>query len=805
MDAALAHLEPGFLVGNGRFTLVRLIGRGGMGVVWLARDESLREDVALKFLPPEIRFDAVALDDLRRETARARKLTHPNIIRIHDLYKDEREAFISMEFIDGPNLGDLRIGQPERVFSWKFLEPLVKQLCEALDYAHGEKVVHRDLKPANMMLDARGRLKLSDFGIAAQVSDSVSRVSMIRHGQSGTVTYMSPQQMDGKLPQITDDIYALGATLYELLTSRPPFFTGDIAHQVRNLPPQPMEERLTELDITNEVPASLRALIMACLGKAPEQRPPSARAVAEWIGLPPVVAVARMVESEPVRVVEALRPEPPPPVPEISLPPEPFFSEPHAVVVETEDTSYATTSTSRESVFSTRLLVVLIAVVVTLSTGLGVGAWWLWKRDASQTAKSEGAGEANAPASATASSAPGEADFVNLFNGRDLSGWSGAATEWTVQDGVIRGQTGPRSDRNSSGLFWEGGALEDFELRLSFRRWRGNSGVFYRAKRLTDGIGGYQFEIMPGSTGNLIDVGNDRPRRDLFRVNSSAARRTLPQLPKDSGWHELVIIARGPELVQRIDDITLCELRDDAPSAPRSGLLALESGGDTMVDFKDIRLKRLVAGVTETAPPATVGKWTTLFNGTSLDSWKAWQSTSWIGAWSIMNQELHSLRGGTINLATREQYGDFELELEWKVTPGANSGIIYRAPAGAGEVWKSTPEYQILDDATHRDGQTPNTSAGSMYGLLAPANKTLRPPGEFNSTRIIARGSHVEHWLNGVKLLEADLSRADLQRVARQRFEKTAWGQAPRGHIVLQHLGHEVSFRSIRVRRLDGN
>src|SRR3954466_11152355 len=89
-DSALAALEPGFLVGGGRFTLVRLIGRGGMGVVWLAPDESLREDVALKFLPPEIRFDAVALDDLRRETARARKLTHPNIIRIHDLYKDDR-------------------------------------------------------------------------------------------------------------------------------------------------------------------------------------------------------------------------------------------------------------------------------------------------------------------------------------------------------------------------------------------------------------------------------------------------------------------------------------------------------------------------------------------------------------------------------------------------------------------------------------------------------------------------------------------------------------------------------------------
>ncbi|HWN94388.1 MAG TPA: serine/threonine-protein kinase, partial [Methylomirabilota bacterium] len=291
-DPAFAALEPGFLVGNGRFTLVRLLGRGGMGVVWLARDESLREDVALKFLPHEIRFDAVALDDLRRETARARRLTHSNIIRIHDLYKDEREAFISMEYIDGPNLSDLRLGKPDRVFTWEYLEPLVKQLCEALDYAHSEKVVHRDLKPANMILDSRERLKLSDFGIAAMLNDSVSRVSMIRHGQSGTLTHMSPQQMDGKLPQVSDDIYALGATLYELLTSHAPFFTGDIPYQVRNLLPQPIDERLAELGIENQVPRPVAAMIMACLGKSPEQRPSGARAVAEWIGFQPTTAIA---------------------------------------------------------------------------------------------------------------------------------------------------------------------------------------------------------------------------------------------------------------------------------------------------------------------------------------------------------------------------------------------------------------------------------------------------------------------------------------------------------------------------------
>src|ERR1043165_2501409 len=127
LDPVLAGLTEGAKGGGGRFTLIRLIGQGGMGVVWLAHDEHLHEDVALKFLPPEIRHDAVALDDLRRETSRSRKLTHPHIIRIHDLYKADNEAFISMEFVDGSNLAELRLQQTDRVFKWTFIEPLIKQ------------------------------------------------------------------------------------------------------------------------------------------------------------------------------------------------------------------------------------------------------------------------------------------------------------------------------------------------------------------------------------------------------------------------------------------------------------------------------------------------------------------------------------------------------------------------------------------------------------------------------------------------------------------------------------------------------
>jgi serine/threonine protein kinase len=278
-------LQPGQTLARGRFVLAKRLGRGGMGEVWLARDERLQEQVALKLLPPEIRGDADALDDLRRETARSHQLSHPNIVRIHDLYEDpDGTAFIVMEYIDGPTLAALKIQQPSRVLSWDYLGPLVAQLCAALEYAHGEKVIHRDLKPANLMVDSRGRLKLADFGIAAVASDSLSRVS-VKHSTSGTLPYMSPQQVTGKRPQATDDIYALGATLYELLTGKPPFYSGDITHQVLHEAPEPMEDRLAALGLRNDIAPDTAALIMACLAKEPGQRPQSARAVAEWIGL----------------------------------------------------------------------------------------------------------------------------------------------------------------------------------------------------------------------------------------------------------------------------------------------------------------------------------------------------------------------------------------------------------------------------------------------------------------------------------------------------------------------------------------
>jgi hypothetical protein len=264
----------------GRFTLVRLLGRGGMGVVWQARDERLETDIALKFLPELVAHDPSAIHDLKRETRRSLQLTHPNIVRIFDFLSDERASAVAMELVDGATLAQLRLEKPHQVFDCAALEGWVRELCTALDYAHTHpKIVHRDLKPANLMVGSRGELKLTDFGISATLSDSATRVSQV--GTSGTLVYMSPQQLMGEPPSVPDDIYALGATLYELLTGKPPFYSGDVATQVRTVRPVSIAERRRQLEVEGDpVPEAWERVIAACLAKEAAGRPASARAVA---------------------------------------------------------------------------------------------------------------------------------------------------------------------------------------------------------------------------------------------------------------------------------------------------------------------------------------------------------------------------------------------------------------------------------------------------------------------------------------------------------------------------------------------
>ncbi len=297
--ATIRSFSPGHQL-FGRFTLVRMLGRGGMGVVWLARDNTLDREVALKFLPEMVMGDREAIGELRTETLRSLNLTHPHIVRIYDFLEEDELAAISMEYIPGLTLTNARLQKAQRHFETSEIATWVQQIGAALEYAHNQaRVVHRDLKPANLMLNARGEIKITDFGIARSLSDSVSRISR-QASSSGSPLYMSPQQLLGGRPTASDDIYSLGATIYELLTGKAPFHTGNILAQIEQVVPPSMMERRAELEVTGEtIPVQWETVIAACLSKNPADRPSSIASLTAALNGAPLVLAGGTTQNPP--------------------------------------------------------------------------------------------------------------------------------------------------------------------------------------------------------------------------------------------------------------------------------------------------------------------------------------------------------------------------------------------------------------------------------------------------------------------------------------------------------------------------
>ncbi len=286
IGAKVRGLLPGQKLFN-RYTLTRLLGRGETGVVWLARDGHEDRDAALKFLPEVIATDRSALVGMRRKARHAIDLAHPNIARIHDFLSDGQLAAFSVEFLAGKPLAAVRAGEPTKVISPDKLGPWIIQICGALDYAHNKvQVVHRDIKPVNLLLDTDNNVKVSDFGIAATLSDEDAWI--FKEGSStSALSYMSPQQLNGEPPAVTDDIYSLGVTLYELLTSKPPFYEGDVLDKMEKEVPPSIAKRRVELGITDmsPVPPEWEETIAACLAKYASARPQIMSRVVERMGL----------------------------------------------------------------------------------------------------------------------------------------------------------------------------------------------------------------------------------------------------------------------------------------------------------------------------------------------------------------------------------------------------------------------------------------------------------------------------------------------------------------------------------------
>ena len=209
------------------------------------------------------------------------------------------------------------------------------------------------------------------------------------------------------------------------------------------------------------------------------------------------------------------------------------------------------------------------------------------------------------------------------------------------------------------------------------------------------------------------------------------------------------------------------------------------------------------ATVSELTPAERAAGWRPLFDGATTGGWRGYRRAQIPGGWQAVDGALTRVGEGG-DIITNEQFANFELALEWKVAPGGNSGIFYRATEAGDAVYTSGPEMQVLDDARHVDGKSRLTSAGSLYGIYAAPAGVVKPAGEWNAARIVVNGNHVEHWLNGVKVVDYELGSADWEkRVREAKFrEWPEYGRAKRGHIALQDHGDWVAYRNIRIKVL---
>ena len=280
---------------DGRYRIIRKLGSGGMANVYLAEDQELGRRVAIKILNDRHANDDQFVERFRREAKNAAGLSHPNIVSIYDRGEAEGTYYIAMEFLDGRSLKELIVGRGPAPVNVAI--DYTRKILDALRFAHRNGIVHRDIKPHNVIVDAEGRVKVTDFGIARAGTSQMTEVGSI----IGTAQYLSPEQAKGAPVDQTSDLYSVGIVLYELLTGKVPF-SGDspveIAMKHISAVPEPPSAHRPD------VPEDLDLIVLRALGKTPEERYPSAEAMDEDLGrVAQGLAVSRETEEAATQVL----------------------------------------------------------------------------------------------------------------------------------------------------------------------------------------------------------------------------------------------------------------------------------------------------------------------------------------------------------------------------------------------------------------------------------------------------------------------------------------------------------------------
>lgn len=252
-----------------RYEILNELGRGGMGIVYKARDTMLDRVVALKVLPPALRSHPQALQNFLREAKSAAAMNHPNIVTVYDVGEEAGDFYITMEYVEGKTIKEILI--QDKLIPHKAALVIAGQICKALSYAHERKIVHRDIKPSNIMWTDKREVKLMDFGLAKVLKDVTNQTTRV----AGTPFYMAPEQVRGEGVDHRADLYALGVTIFEILSGDLPFPEGDISYHHIHTPPPSLLEKVKNL------PKAFDDIVQTLMQKKKEDRYQSADEVFE--------------------------------------------------------------------------------------------------------------------------------------------------------------------------------------------------------------------------------------------------------------------------------------------------------------------------------------------------------------------------------------------------------------------------------------------------------------------------------------------------------------------------------------------
>ncbi len=765
-DAEIARLFP-------QYEMHGMLGRGGMGAVYQARQIQLDRHVAIKLLPLEVSVDRDFADRFRREARAMAKLNHPNIIAVHDFgTTGEGHLYFSMEFVEGANLHDvIHHGEP--------LPPadalaLAGQVCDALAYAHEQSIVHRDIKPANVMVDRRGRAKVADFGLARMAeADPAQWGSTMTGVVMGTLDYMSPEQKRGMHVDHRADIYSLGVMLYEMLCRETP--------QGAFEPPS----KRCGLD------KRLDAIITKALAQQADARFQSTSELKTAIEtVRPAVVKAQARKSSPKPVVGAAAPARSP-------------------------IAGALVAKSRAPLY----IGIAVAFVAVVAAFLSFGRS---KPKPGQTAKAreadkpqvvvDTASPRSVPVPAkgppvAATSASDEAgptgslkQTVNLISALDLTRDRVAspnltkANQWRQVDGKLTYLPDGGSGKIMTPVSLAG--VREYSIEADFRPLGYPSEFTIDLPLSSSKQCGLVFH--PGVTIYFAGVkvekigdwplGGDRSGRLLVLVKLAPNGRD----GSVTVWLDGKPIGRW---AGALAEISIPVDQHPAFSGQQiPGLFCSRESWEftnwTLRVF-DGEAKVLGGPGAQPAQPAPVAAapvgLRTIFDGKTFAGWHGFGESGVPTGFRVEGGALIG-EGQRKLLVTDELFGDFELSLEWRVGSGGNGGIyslIGGSESGANVT--DFPEFNLMDDSIG-----PKNRTGSLYDVQETTAAAAKPVGEWNTAKLIHRRGTAEHWVNNQLACAYDLKTT--------RFREKAGNK---GRVGLQGWTGEIAYRNVQVRTLD--